>query len=224
MSLRIPVGALVADYSESPAEERANMLSHSFGLVFALAVAWPLMARALPLGPQVAWPIGLFAAAQIFTYLSSTLYHGSKPGRWRRIFLACDHIAIYLLIAGTWTPLILLTMDHLFQAAVLIGIWGMALVGTLLRLFRYTDVTGPVLLLYLFSGWGGIVLLPHIWYTVSPWLSLTVVAGGLLYTIGVAFYLWRSLPFNHLYWHLFSLAGSLAHFTGIWLLLNWVEA
>ena len=224
MSLRVPVGTLVTQYTESPAEERANTISHSLGLIFALGVAWPLMARALPLGPQVAWTIGLFAAAQIFTYLSSALYHGSKPGRARRIFLACDHIAIYWLIAGTWTPLILLTMDHWFQMAVLLGIWGMALTGTFLRLFRYTDVTGPVLLLYLGCGWAGIVLLPNIWYTVSPWLPVTVVVGGLLYTVGVAFYLWRSLPFNHLYWHLFSLAGSLVHFTGIWLLLNWVEA
>ena len=224
MSLRTAVGNLGAEYNESPAEERANTISHSLGLVFAIAVAWPLMARAIPLGPMVTWTIGLFAAAQIFTYLSSALYHGAKPGRWRRIFLACDHIAIYWLIAGTWTPLILLTMDHWFQAAVLIGIWGMALVGTFLRMFRYSDVTGPVLLLYLFSGWAGIVLLPHIWYTVSPWLPLTVVTGGLLYTIGVAFYLWRRLPFNHLYWHLFSLAGSVVHFAGLWLLLNWVEA
>ena len=224
MSLRVPVATLTAEYNESPAEARANTISHSIGLIFALAVAWPLMARAIPLGPIVTWTIGLFAAAQIFTYLSSSLYHGAKPGRWRRIFLACDHIAIYWLIAGTWTPLILLTMDHWFQAAVLIGIWGMAIAGTFLRMFRYTDVTGPVLLLYLFSGWAGIVLLPHIWYTVSPWLPVAVVTGGLLYTIGVGFYLWRALPFNHLYWHLFSLAGSVVHFTGIWLLLNWVEA
>ena len=224
MSLRIAVGILGAEYNESPAEERANTISHSLGLVFAIVVAWPLMARTIPLGPQVAITIGLFAAAQIFTYLSSTLYHGAKPGRARRFFLACDHISIYWLIAGTWTPLILLTMDHWFQAFVLIVIWGMAIVGTFLRIFRYSDVTGPILLLYLFSGWAGVVLLPHIWYTVSPWLALSVVAGGLCYTIGVAFYLWRALPFNHLYWHLFSLAGSLVHFTGIWLLLNWVAA
>jgi hemolysin III len=224
MSLRIPVGALVADYTETPAEERANVLSHVLGLAFSLAVAWPLMTRALPLGATVAWSIALFAGAQIFTYLSSTLYHGSPAGRARRIFLACDHIAIYLLIAGTWTPLILLTMDRWFHAAVLASIWGMAAVGTLLRLFRYSDVTGPILLLYLGCGWAGVVLLPHIWASASPLLALSVAAGGLLYTIGVAFYLWRSLPFNHLYWHLFSLAGSLVHFAGIWLLLTLLEA
>ena len=224
MSVRVPISTLVAEYNESPAEERANAISHAFGLIFALAVAWPLMARAIPLGPLVTVTIGFFAAAQIFTYLSSALYHSSKPGHARRRFLACDHIAIYWLIAGTWTPLIVLTMDHWFQAAVLLGIWGMAIVGTFLRIFRYSDVTGPVLLLYLFSGWAGIVLLPHIWYTVSPWLTVCVVAGGLLYTVGVAFYLWRALPFNHLYWHLFALAGSVVHFVGIWLLLDWVAA
>ena len=224
MSLRIPVGALVADYTETPAEERANVLSHALGLAFALAVAWPLVARAVPLGPLTTWTVVLFAAAQVFTYASSMFYHASPQGRLRRIFLACDHIAIYLLIAATWTPLALLTMDHWWQGAVLAAVWAMAGIGTLLRLFRYADVTGPILLLYLACGWGGIMLLPHVWVAASPLVALSVIVGGTLYTLGVGFYLWRSLPFNHLGWHLFSLAGSVVHVAGIWLLLHLLAA
>jgi hemolysin III len=220
MSLRISVESLVADYTETRAEERANILSHAAGLIFALAVAWPLVEMALPLGAVAGWTIASFAAAQVFTYISSTLYHATPDGRLRRIFLACDHIAIYGLIAGTWTPLVLLTMDHWVQAAVLAAIWTMAGIGTALRLFRYADVTGPILLLYLACGWGGVILLPHVWIAASPLLAIAVAAGGIFYTVGVVFYLWRSLPFNHLYWHLFSLAGSIAHVAGIWLLLH----
>lgn len=216
MSLRISVGALSSDHVETPAEERANMLSHGAGFFFALAVALPLIDRAAQIGATAFWTILLFALAQIFTYAASTLYHGTRPGRVREIFLACDHIAIYLLIAATWTPLVLLTLGHWLQLVVLGAIWAMAILGTLLRLFRYSDVTGPILLLYLACGWGGVVLLPNIWIDGAPMLAIMVAAGGLLYTGGVAFYLWRSLPFNHLLWHLFSLGGSLVHVAAIW--------
>jgi len=77
-------------------------------------------------------------------------------------------------------------------------------------------VTAPILLLYLGCGWFGVLLLPDIWIAVSPMLALSVVIGGALYTTGVFFYLWRTLPFNHLCWHLFSLAGGVVHFLGIW--------
>jgi len=101
MSIRISVASAIAGYTETPEEERANVLSHGAGLLFALIVAGPLIARAIPHGTTAVWAIAFFALAQIFTYASSTFYHASRPGRARRFFLVCDHVAIFALIAGT---------------------------------------------------------------------------------------------------------------------------
>jgi hemolysin III len=215
MTLRIPVGALVADYTETPAEERANAISHGCGVLFSLAVAGPLLLRAADAGTLALTTVAIFVASLLLTFGASTLYHGSQPGRLRRVWLGLDHIAVYFLIAGTWTPVVLLTWTHWFHLALLGAIWAIAIVGTYLRLFRYTDVTGPILALYLAAGWAGVFLIPHLW-SVSPMLVLLVFGGGLLYTLGVVFFLWRSLRFNHLYWHLFSLGGSAAHVVAIW--------
>lgn len=196
--------------------ERANALSHGVGLVLALAAA-PILITYTARDGGVADTVGasVFAAATILLYLASTAYHAAPPGRLREILRRFDHAAIYLLIAGTYTP---------FTVGVLAGAWGWTLFGLVWSaavLGIVTKLTGGVrrprlsAFLYLAMGWMAIVAVrPLVEALPLPGL-LWLGAGGIAYTAGVPFYLSRRLSYGHLIWHLFVLAGTTCHFIAV---------
>ena len=201
--------------SQSFREEIANSLSHGAGLVAALVATPFLISDAMRKGSP-AFLVGacVFAGTVLLLYLGSTLYHGLPPGRAKRAFRVVDHCAIYLLIAGTYTP---------FTLGVLFGAWGwslLAVVWSLAAIGITLEVTGlrhPAwsLVLYLGMGWLAVVAIRPLALHLPAAGLIWLVAGGLAYTLGVVFYTAKGMRFGHLVWHLFVLAGTFCHFTAV---------
>ncbi len=201
---------------ESFREEIANSLSHGAGLVAALVATPFLISDAMRKGsPAFLAGACVFAGTVLLLYLGSTLYHGLPPGRAKRAFRVVDHCAIYLLIAGTYTP---------FTLGVLFGAWGwslLAVVWSLAAIGITLEVTGGLrhpawsLALYLGMGWLAVVAIRPLALHLPAAGLIWLVAGGLAYTLGVVFYTAKGLRFGHLVWHLFVLAGTFCHFTAV---------
>ena len=199
--------------------ERFNSISHLIGASFALVGGAVLITLASIEG-EVAKIVSysIYAATLFVLYFASTLYH-SFPGRVKRIFRVIDHQAIYLLIAGTYTPIAIVVLKSAGGFWLLGGVWAMAIFGIVLDAVRRTGPRIGSIILYLAMGWfcvlaldSLVVLLPH---ASLVWL----VVGGVFYTSGIVFFVLDSwYPWCHGVWHLFVLAGSVSHYFAILLL------
>lgn len=202
---------------QSQAEEIANSISHSIGLVATLAGTPLLITHAARAG-NVGFLVGtsLFSATAIFLYLASTIYHALPIGKAKRVFRVVEHSAIFLLIAGTYTPFALGVLHGVWGWTLLAGIWGLAIAGVVLKLFY--KASPPILStgLYLFMGWIIVIAAdPLVARVPTPGL-LWLIAGGLSYTVGVAFFAIDSrLQYGHLIWHLFVMAGTACHYFAV---------
>ena len=201
----------------SRAEEVANSISHGIGLIGAIVGTPFLLVHASRHG-HVEFFVGtsIFSATLVLLYLASSLYHGLPAGRAKRVSRVIEHAAIFLLIAGTYTP---------FTLGVLRGAWGWTLLGIVwslaaagVALQAVGNASHPVLstTLYLFLGWVGVVALDPLFARVPTQGLLWLLAGGLSYTAGVVFFASDSrLPYGHLVWHLFVMAGSACHYFAV---------
>ena len=207
------LAALMAERPPTAREELANTLSHGAGLFLVVFAAWP----ALVLSATRRHDPWLLAGGIIFglslaaLYATSTLYHLLPEGRNKRFCRVLDHAAIYLLIAGTYTPFALGVLRGSVGGTVFVAVWTFALLGIALKLkdgFRHPLFSTA---LYLLMGWMVVFILgplvAGIGWAGFGWLA----AGGLCYTLGVAFYLWEQLHYSHAWWHGFVLAGSACH-------------
>jgi len=201
----------------TPKEEYANMITHGIGMVLSIAAFFIILNRVLEMGKSRSIIGGLiFAATLLVMYTFSTLYHSVRTARNKRIFRMLDHIAIYLLIAGTYTPFMLVTLkDEVWGNYILWIIWTLAFLGIIYKttaLGRYKKFS-----LFLYLGMGWLVIFaaePMIKRLPMEGLTL-VISGGLSYTLGTIFYRWKKLPFHHAIWHLFVLGGSIFHFFAV---------
>lgn len=200
----------------SPREELANAVSHGLGIALSLAAVTLLALFAARNGSaRHIVSFSIYGATLVLLYTSSTLYHSFRNPRAKRILRVCDHAAIYLLIAGTYTPFALVVFRGAFGWTLFGLVWGMALVGVLLKLLFVGRFHGLAVALYISMGWLVLVgIKPLIRDIPAPGLAL-LVAGGLLYTGGVAFYASKRIPWNHAIWHLFVLGGSVCQFFAI---------
>lgn len=203
-------------HSQTLGEEIANSVSHGAAFLASLAAAPLLVYTASRRGdPADVFGAGVFAASMVLLYLASTLSH-ALPRRWgRRFFEELDQMAIFLLIAGTYTP---------FMLGVLRGPWGwtlLALVWSLAALGIGLKITGrlrsvPLQVgLYVLMGWVALVAIPEIWSRIPAWGLFWIFAGGAAYTAGLAFFAARRIPYNHLIWHLFVTLGTACHFVAV---------
>ena len=205
-----------ATFARARAEEIANMLSHGAGVVATLTGAPFLILGALRHG-GVTTLIGasVFAVSAVLVYLASTIYHALPAGRTKNLFEVLDHIAIYLLIAGTYTPFTLGVLRGPVGWTILWLIWGLAAFGIILKSTCGIRFHAFSLALYLVMGWL-VLIAPRKFCSSVPLPGLLwLLAGGLAYTGGVAFYLARRLPYNHMLWHLFVLAGTTCHYFAV---------
>jgi len=202
------------------AEEWANSITHGIGALLSVAGLPVLVVLAVARG-EIDLLVGcsLFGGALVFMYVASTLYHGFRKPRLKRILRIVDHIAIYVLIAGTYTPFALLYFDGGWGWTLLCLEWGIALAGVVFKLFFTGRYGIASTLVYLGMGWLAVVALKPLLAAAPPGCIAWMVAGGLLYTGGVVFYVWEKLPFHHAVWHLFVLGGSLCHYLGLVLYL-----
>lgn len=204
------------DRPQSRHEEIANSLSHGLGALLALAAA-PVLIMAARQG-DTANLVGasVFAITMILLYFSSTLYHALPAGRAKRLCGKLDHGAIYLFIAGTYTPFALGVLHGAWGWTLFGLVWGLAAIGLVLKTFDRLSHPLHSTGLYLAMGWLVVIAAVPLLERVSTAGVVWLVAGGLAYTTGVVFYLTDArLKFGHLIWHLFVMAGSACHFCAV---------
>lgn len=197
-------------------EEIANSAIHGVGVVLAI-VGLLVMTAYARLHGTAAHLVGctVFGITLILLYLASTLYHCVPGSRAKTLLRALDHSAIFLLIAGTYTPFLVVNLWGPWGWSLLAVIWSLALFGIALRLKRGRKSTATAVGFYVAMGWAVLVAIEPLVANLAPGGIRLLVAGGVVYTSGVVFYLWRRLPYHHALWHAFVLAGSICHFLAI---------
>ncbi|NOR76086.1 MAG: hemolysin III family protein [Draconibacterium sp.] len=202
-------------------EEVFNSITHGIGTLLSIAALVLLVVFASIKGN--AWHIvsfSVFGTTLVLLYLSSTLYHSFTKEKVKNLFARFDHAAIFLLIAGTYTPLLLTVVRGALGWTLFGIIWGVAITGIVVRSIYLTKFRKLMVGIYVAMGWMFIFAIIPLINNLSG-ISLTFLfLGGGLYSIGVVFYAWRNLKYGHGIWHLFVLAGSIMHFFSIIYILN----
>lgn len=197
-------------------EEIAHGVTHGFGAVLSIAGLVALVAVAALRGN--AWHVvscSVFGATLVFLYTASTLYHSVRHARAKRILRLLDHSAIFVLIAGTYTPFTLVSLRGGWGWTLFGLIWGLALLGIFFKVTSRQRFRLLSALLYLLMGWLVVIALkPMVAAVARPGLAL-LLAGGLAYTVGVTFFAWKRLPYSHAVWHVFVLVGSVPHYLAV---------
>jgi hemolysin III len=198
------------------AEEIANSVTHGIGLALSVA-GLPVLVVLASLYGSASHIVScsIYGGTLVLMYTASTLYHSFQAPRVKRVFKVLDHCAIYLLIAGTYTPFTLVTLWPSYGKALFGLVWGLALLGILMKVFFVGRFHTVSVLIYLFMGWMAVVAVKPILASIPLKGILWIVAGGLAYTFGVVFYAWKRLPYSHAIWHLFVLAGSVCHYFAV---------
>ena len=197
-------------------EEIANGITHGIGAMLSVAGLTVLVVLAAIYGD--AWRIvsfSIYGASLVLLYTASTLYHAIQHPDAKRIFRIMDHAAIYLLIAGTYTPITLVNMRGPWGWSIFGFVWAVAIIGIIFKTMytgRYDKISTAA---YVLMGWICLIGLKEMLVAIPPGGLVWLVAGGVCYTVGVIFYAWQKLPFNHAIWHLFVLGGSMCHFFAI---------
>ncbi|WP_318036642.1 PAQR family membrane homeostasis protein TrhA [Dethiobacter alkaliphilus] len=200
----------------SPAEEMANAITHGIGTVLAIAALAVLVVFAALRGSV--WHIvtfSVYGTTLIVLYLFSTLYHSFRNQKLKAIFKVMDHSAIYLLIAGTYTPFTLIALRGPLGWTIFGFIWGLAIVGIILKVFFVKRFKVISTLTYVLMGWAIVVAFNPLLANLSGQGIRWLVSGGILYSAGAIFYLFKRIPYNHAIFHLFVIGGSVCHFLSI---------
>ena len=203
---------------QSLGEEIANSISHGLGFI-AVLVGTPFLLSDASAHGTVSWAVGvtLFSGSLLLLYLSSTIYHALPRGRGKHTFRILEHIAIFFLIAGTYTPFCLGVLKGPWGWSLFGIIWGLALVGVILKLVGGVRFPRTSTTLYLVMGWVVIIAIQPLWMHMPHRGFIWILLGGLSYTLGVVFFTydhrWR---YSHFIWHLFVLAGSTLHYFAIY--------
>lgn len=202
-------------------EEIANSITHGIGAALATAALTILVVFAALKGDT--WRVvsfTIYGASLVLMYLSSTLYHSITNLKAKRYFRIMDHSSIFLLIAGTYTPITLIALRGTRWGWTIFGsIWGLAILGILFKLMFYGKLEKLSVVFYVLMGWLAVVAIKPMITNLPPGLLIWIAIGGLSYTLGIIFYAWTKLPYSHSIWHLFVLGGSISHFFGILLYL-----
>ncbi len=209
------MGCWVRISQQSVGEEIANSASHGVGFLAALAVTPLLVLGAIPHGATSIVGVSIFAATMVVLYLASTLYHAFPNSRAKRVFRVIDHGAIFLLIAGTYTPFTLGILRGAWGWALFGTVWVLALAGVVFKVvggLRYPITSTAV---YVAMGWLMVVAIQPLWERMPQVGLIWLVAGGIAYTGGVGFYAMKRLRYGHFLWHLCVLTGTTCHFFAV---------
>ncbi|RJP64500.1 MAG: hemolysin III family protein [Candidatus Abyssobacteria bacterium SURF_17] len=200
----------------STGEEIVNSVTHGIGTVLSIVGLVILVVFAALYGDV--WHVvgfSIFGGTLVFLYASSTLYHSFSKPSVKAILREIDHSAIFLLIAGTYTPFTLVTLRGAWGWSMLIVVWALAIVGISTKFVRVFKFRGLSVAIYLFMGWMGVVAIKQIVSGVPLTSLILLIIGGLAYTTGVVFYCSRTVPFHHGIWHIFVLCGSVSHYFAV---------
>ncbi|MCC5835384.1 MAG: hemolysin III family protein [Opitutales bacterium] len=207
---------MVTDH-QSPGQELLNSLTHALGTLLSVAGTVMLIVGAAHLGDP--WKIvafSVFGASMILLYSASTLYHSVRRPRLKQIFKTIDHCAIFILIAGTYTPFTLVSLRGPIGWTLLGVIWGLALTGVILKIVYGNRYKAIRVSIYLAMGWLIVIAVPSLASNLNSTALTFTILGGLVYTFGVLFYLADRRPYMHAIWHLFVIGGTASHFIAIY--------
>lgn len=197
-------------------EEIANAITHGIGAILSVVALVFLIVNATKFGNF--WHIisfSVYGTTLVLLYLFSTLLHSFQQQKIKRVFEILDHTAIYLLIAGTYTPFLLVTLHGPLGWTLFGIVWGLALVGIVFKAFFVKRFIVLSTLFYLLMGWIIIFAIKPLYESLPFYGMFWLVLGGILYTLGTIFYIWRRIPYHHAIWHVFVLFGSASHFFAI---------
>jgi len=200
----------------SAREEIFNSITHGIGALLSVAALVTLIIFAVLKGD--AWHVvsfTIYGSTLVLLYLSSTLYHGFTKEKLKNLFARFDHAAIFLLIAGTYTPFLLTVLRGTLGWTLFGIIWGVAIAGVVIRSIYLTRFRKLMVALYLAMGWMFVVAIGPMIKNLPQVSMIFLLSGGIFYSIGVVFYMWRNLKYGHGIWHLFVLAGSIMHFFAV---------
>ena len=201
----------------STQEEIWSSTVHGFGILFGIAALTVLTSMASRFGN--AWSIvssAIFGASMILLYSASTLYHAITNQYAKKVLKKFDHISIYYLIAGTYTPFLLVNLRGPVGWTIFGIIWGLAIIGTIIKLATPTNGTKLWSIgLYLLMGWMIVFASKTLLSNINTSGLVFLILGGLFYTLGIAFYVWKSKKYTHAVWHFFVLCGTIMHFFAI---------
>jgi len=201
-------------------EEIGNSVTHGVGALLSIAGTIVLIVRAALYGSAIhIVSFAIFGATLILLHTSSTLYHALYAPRAKRVFWVFDHASIYLLIAGTYTPFMLIPLWGAWGLSLMIAIWTLAILGIVFKSLFIGKLRKSSTALYILMGWLIVIAAQQFWLHVPHESLIFLAVGGLSYTLGVVFYCWKRLPFGHMIWHLFVLGGSVCHYFAILLYL-----
>lgn len=201
----------------SPLEEKTNIISHAAGFVLGIVALVLMVVRASLYGN--AWHIvgvSIFGASLICLYAASTIYHSAKDPKIRGRLRVVDHATIYVLIAGTYTPFTLVTLNGWVGWVIFGFSWAMALTGITLKLFYTGRFNLLSTLMYIFMGWIIVFAIKPLINNLSADGLWWLMAGGVAYTVGAILYMIKKVPFNHAIFHMFVLLGSFCHFVSVY--------
>lgn len=198
-------------------EEIANAITHGIGFLLALILVPLLLLKATNNeAPKILYATLIFSFGFLMAYLSSTIYHLVEKPKAKKILRIWDHISIFFLIGGTYTPIVIKYTDNK-TAFLFLGImWTLIIVGSLLKIFFTGKHDKLSTVIYIVLGWMAIFIFKPLMSNMPIEVFVWILAGGLAYTFGVIFYKWRSLTFQHSIWHLFVLAGTLLQYVAIY--------
>lgn len=199
-----------------PTEELANRLTHGIGAVLSLAgLVLMVVYSALYGDVWIVTSTAVYGTTLVLLYASSTLYHSVESPNWRTLCQKLDHAAIYLLIAGTYTPFVLGPLRGAWGWSLFGVVWGIALTGVILKFFFAGKFNVLSTLAYLAMGWLMVIAIKPLIAVLPVGALWLLVAGGLCYTLGTIFYLWEKLPYNHAVWHVWVMGGSVCHWIAV---------
>jgi hemolysin III len=197
-------------------EELANAITHGIGTILSIAGLVLLIVYASREG--TAWHVvsfTIFGVTMLLLYTASTLVHSFPEGKAKDLFETFDHSCIYLFIAGTYTPLLLVTLRSPLGWTMFGIVWGLAIAGVTFKAFFTKKFLVLSTLFYVMMGWLIVFMWQPLQELLMPGGLRLLIIGGLLYTVGSVFYIWRGFPYHHAVWHLFVIAGSVMHFFAI---------
>ena len=202
--------------AQSVAEEIANSVSHAVGFLAAVAVSPVLIVSAVQRGSS-AGIVGasVFAFTMVLLYITSTLYHMLARNKAKRVLRILDHGAVFLLIAGTYTPFTLGVLRGTWGWTLFGLVWAIAVLGVVLKSVGGVRYQRLSTILYLAMGWLIVIAVKPLWLNMPPWGMFWLAAGGVAYTAGVGFYAAKRIRYAHFVWHLFVIAGTACHFIAV---------
>ncbi|ERM59037.1 MULTISPECIES: PAQR family membrane homeostasis protein TrhA [Vibrio] len=206
-----------SEYSDI--EERANAITHGLGVVLGVVGLVLLLIRAFDYQADMLTvaSMAVYGSSIILLFLASTLYHSITTEKTKRLLKTLDHCAIYLLIAGSYTPFLLVSLRTPLAMGLMAVIWGIALVGIIMKIafvYRFKRLS---LVTYLAMGWLSLIVVYQLAMNIEMGGLVLLALGGVIYSLGVIFYVAKRIPYNHAIWHLFVLAGCACHFFAIYL-------